>query len=60
MLLSLRDMKVDVIVDRERLRTSESPVTVGDASRARAPLDWMPRIDLMDTLKLILDWRRAH
>jgi GDP-4-dehydro-6-deoxy-D-mannose reductase len=60
MLLSLCDIKVDVIVDRERLRTSDNPVTVGDASRARALLDWMPHIDLMDTLKSILDWQRAH
>jgi GDP-4-dehydro-6-deoxy-D-mannose reductase len=60
MLLSLCNMKIDVIVDRERLRSSESPVTVGDASRARALLDWMPHIDLFDTLKLILDWHRAH
>jgi GDP-4-dehydro-6-deoxy-D-mannose reductase len=59
-LLSLCNMKIDVIVDRERLRTSESPVTVGDASRARALLDWVPRIELLDSLKLILDWHRAH
>jgi GDP-4-dehydro-6-deoxy-D-mannose reductase len=60
MLLSLCNMKIDVSVDRERLRTGESPVSVGDASRARALLDWMPHIDLLDTLKWILDWHRAH
>jgi nucleoside-diphosphate-sugar epimerase len=38
---------------------SESPVTVGDASRARALLDWVPRIELLDSLKLILDWHRG-
>jgi GDP-4-dehydro-6-deoxy-D-mannose reductase len=60
MLLSLSNIKIDVIVDRERFRASESPVTVGDASRARALLDWTPRIDLLDTLKSILDWYRAQ
>jgi GDP-4-dehydro-6-deoxy-D-mannose reductase len=60
MLLSLCNIKVDIIVDRERLRVSEIPVSVGDASRARALLDWMPRIELSDSLKLILDWHRAH
>jgi GDP-4-dehydro-6-deoxy-D-mannose reductase len=60
MLLSLSNTKIDVVVDRERLRASECPVTVGDASRARALLDWAPRIDLLDTLRSILDWYRAH
>jgi GDP-4-dehydro-6-deoxy-D-mannose reductase len=60
MLLSFCKVKVDIVVDRERLRASESPVTVGDASRARALLDWMPRVDLLETLRSILEWHRVH
>jgi GDP-4-dehydro-6-deoxy-D-mannose reductase len=59
MLLSLCPVEVDIVVDQERLRASETPVSVGATGRARELLAWKPRIDLLDSLKSVLDWYRT-
>jgi GDP-4-dehydro-6-deoxy-D-mannose reductase len=59
-LLSLSSAKIEVTVDPQRLRSGECPVSIGDATRARALLDWAPRFKLVDTLKWVLDWHRYH
>jgi GDP-4-dehydro-6-deoxy-D-mannose reductase len=59
-LVALAKITVEFVVDNERLRANDCPVTVGDASRARSLLGWMPRIELTEMLKSILDWHRTH
>lgn len=57
--LSLSNARIKVSVDPERLRSGECAVSIGNASRARALLDWAPRFELADTLKWVLNWHRA-
>ncbi len=58
MLLAASTARVDVQVDPARLRPSDVPVQVGDASRLRAATGWEPRIPLERTLRDLLDdWR---
>jgi GDP-4-dehydro-6-deoxy-D-mannose reductase len=57
-LLAASTARVDVQVDPARLRPSDVPVQVGDASRLRAATGWEPRIPLERTLSDLLDdWR---
>lgn len=59
-LVSLSKREIEIIVDPQLLRTSECPVTVGNASRARALLGWAPRFELGETLRWVLDWHRRR
>ncbi len=57
-LLAASTARVDVQVDPARLRPSDVPAQVGDASRLRAATGWEPRIPLERTLcDLLDDWR---
>jgi GDP-4-dehydro-6-deoxy-D-mannose reductase len=56
----LRRSVVDIAVvqDPDRLRPSDNPRVIGDASRLRALLEWAPRHDFASTLEAVLDdWR---
>jgi GDP-4-dehydro-6-deoxy-D-mannose reductase len=58
MLLASSSAKVEVRVDKERLRPSDVPAQVGDPSRLRVATSWEPRIPLEETLRdLLSDWR---
>ena len=58
-LLTRAEVPIEVRPDASRLRASDVPIFVGDASRARAELGWEPVIDLATTLGDTLeDWRR--
>jgi len=57
-LLSMSRVAIRVETDPDRLRPSEVPCALGDATRARALLGWEPRIPFEDTLRDALeDWR---
>jgi GDP-4-dehydro-6-deoxy-D-mannose reductase len=57
-LLASSSAKVEVRVDKERLRPADVPAQVGDPSRLRAATSWEPRIPLEETLRdLLADWR---
>ncbi len=57
-LLACSSARVEVQVDPERLRPSDTPVQVGDPSRLRAATDWEPGIPLEQSLRdLLEDWR---
>lgn len=57
-LLSLAKVPIEVRIDPERMRPSETPLVLGDATLAKELLGWEPRIPWMQTLKDILDdWR---
>jgi len=57
-LLAMNASKINVTVDPARLRGTEIDSAVGDASRARALLGWMPTQDLGDTLAQVLAYAR--
>jgi GDP-4-dehydro-6-deoxy-D-mannose reductase len=58
MLLAASSARVEVRLDRGRLRPSDVPVQVGDLSRLRAATGWEPRIPLERSLEDLLDdWR---
>lgn len=57
-LLALSPADIEVRIDPDRLRPSEVPVALGDASAARAALDWSPATPWAKTLADTLDhWR---
>jgi GDP-4-dehydro-6-deoxy-D-mannose reductase len=58
-LLSIARVRVEVVVDPERMRPSDVPLLVGDASRARHELGWRAEIPIERTLADLLEyWRR--
>jgi GDP-D-mannose dehydratase len=58
MLLKMTDIKIKVIIDKNRLRKSDIPILKGDASKAQKELGWRPQYGLKETLKFTLDWWR--
>jgi GDP-4-dehydro-6-deoxy-D-mannose reductase len=59
MLLACSTVRVEVVVDPERLRSADAPAQVGDPSRIRVRTGWQPLIPLEQTLRDLLDdWRR--
>jgi GDP-4-dehydro-6-deoxy-D-mannose reductase len=61
-LRSLSRVTMTVEQDHGRMRPSDLPTIIGDASKARELLGWAPRYDFKQTLNDILDdcRRRAH
>lgn len=58
-MLALATVPIEVRPDPARMRPSETPLILGDASRAQQILDWQPRIAWEQTLTDILDdWRK--
>jgi GDP-4-dehydro-6-deoxy-D-mannose reductase len=59
LLLSRAKRPIEVGLDPARLRPSDQPIILGDASRARIEIGWQPTIPIEDTLSDLLDdWRR--
>ncbi len=59
-LLALATVEIGVEVVPERVRQRHVPVTVGDASRARALIGWTPTKPFDQTLAETLDFWRRH
>lgn len=61
-LLDFAKVKVEVRQDPSRMRPSDVPILVGDATKFRALTGWAPQIPLKQTLRDLLDfWRvRIH
>lgn len=58
LLLARSTARVEVRLDRDRLRPADVPSQVGDPSRLRAATGWEPEIPLEQTLAdLLADWR---
>lgn len=60
MLLSLSTAQITVEQDPERLRPSDIPVAVGNASLLKATTGWQPQIPLETTLSELLDYWREQ
>jgi GDP-4-dehydro-6-deoxy-D-mannose reductase len=58
-LLSLSPAKIEIEADPRRLRPSDLPDLVCDASRLRARTGWAPQIGWRQTLEDLLDYERA-
>ena len=59
-LIEMSSVNVSVEQDPNRIRPIEVPRIYGDASKARAMLDWSPRHDINETLSdLLSSWRRV-
>ncbi len=57
-LLARAQVKVEIRVDKDRLRPSDVPAQVGDPSRLKALTGWEPHIPLEQSLgELLDDWR---
>jgi GDP-4-dehydro-6-deoxy-D-mannose reductase len=59
MLLSLSPRRIEVRQDIDRVRSSDIPVILGDASLARRLLGWKPQRAIADTLHTVLAHYRA-
>jgi GDP-4-dehydro-6-deoxy-D-mannose reductase len=58
-LIEMSNVDVSVEQDPTRIRPIEVPRIYGDASRAKAMLDWSPRHDINGTISdLLSNWRR--
>jgi GDP-4-dehydro-6-deoxy-D-mannose reductase len=60
MLLGMTKTKIEVRQDPARLRPSDVPVLLGDATRFRAATGWAPKIPFEQTLKDMLEYWRAR
>jgi GDP-4-dehydro-6-deoxy-D-mannose reductase len=49
---------IEVRVDPERLRRASIPKAIGDPTRLRTTLNWVPEVELDDTLSAVLDDQR--
>lgn len=58
-ILSLTDARIEVRRDPDRVRATDIPLLVGDATSFKRATGWKPRLDLRDTLSETLAyWRR--
>ena len=60
LLLGMTRVKIDVRQDPARLRPSDVPVLLGDASKFRAETGWQPTIPFEQTLRDMLEYWRAR
>lgn len=52
-------LKVEIKVDKERLRLSDEPVLEADITRFRNQTEWKPRYTMEDTVESVVEfWRR--
>lgn len=58
-LLAMTDHQVEVVVDPNRVRTTEIPILAGDGARFTGDTGWKPTIPLRQTLADLLEWWRS-
>jgi GDP-4-dehydro-6-deoxy-D-mannose reductase len=58
--LGLARVEITVQEDPTRMRPSDTPILVGDASKIKAATGWQPEIPLKKTLKDILEYWRGR
>ena len=60
MLLKLTDKKIEIVQDPQRLRPSDIPIIIGDASKFKEETGWQPQIPIEKTLENLLNWWRDN
>ena len=56
-LITASGIAIEIVVDPERVRTSEMPYVAGDASRAAEAFGWIPEIPFEETLADVLRYQ---
>lgn len=59
-LIGLSHQNIRIVQDPERMRPSDVPIFVGDASKLVKATGWRPQNSLADTLRDTLEWWRTH
>lgn len=59
-LLALTSAQVEIVPDPERMRPSDTPVTLGDCSKLQTATGWSPRFSMDGTLEDLLDYWREQ
>jgi GDP-4-dehydro-6-deoxy-D-mannose reductase len=59
MLLQLSSIPIDVRQDPSRMRPSDAPIVIGDASRLKEATGWHPEVPIEQSLEDTLDYWRA-
>ena len=60
MILGLTKVKIKIKKDRKRMRPSDVPVLLGDASKFKSLTGWQPEIKFEQTIKDLLDYWRGR
>jgi GDP-4-dehydro-6-deoxy-D-mannose reductase len=60
MLLALAGVPIRIEQDPARLRPSDNPLVLGDATRIQEATSWRPAIPIQQTLQDLLDWWRRR
>lgn len=60
LLLSFSKTKIKVIPDKERMRPSDVPVLIGDASKFKKLTGWKPEIPFTKTMEDLLNYWRSR
>lgn len=58
-LISLTKEEVKVEIDKSKFRPADIPVMVGDNTKIKEEINWVPEIDIHDTLKDLLNYWRS-
>ncbi len=60
-MIELSSVDIEISFDEKRMRPSDNPIVVGDATKLRKLTGWEPTISLDQTLRDILEfWRSQH
>lgn len=53
-------IKVDIIVDRSKVRPNDAPCNIADVTKIENEIGWKAEIELEETLRGLLDYWRVQ
>lgn len=59
-LISFSTTEVNVEIDRSKYRPSDLPIMLGDNTKIKTEIGWVPKIDIKTTLNDLLDYWRTY
>lgn len=59
-LVSMSDVNINIKVDKQKFRPSDLPIMLGDNTKIRTEIGWMPEIDIHNTLTDLLNYWRNN
>jgi len=60
MLSKLLSIKINIEIDKEKIRPGDNKVIIGDSSKIHSLTGWQPQISIMDSLRdLIVYWKQV-
>lgn len=60
LVLSLANVKPEIVIEKSRLRPTDEPILLGDNSRLKKDTGWQSNIPLKETVENVLNWWRDH